>query len=85
MKNKLPDLRDHLFATIEHLLDDEKPMETDRARAVAEVAHQLIESAKVEVQFLRVTGAGADESTGFIPTDAERPRLPRTVKRVGSW
>ena len=39
-------------------------MEIDRARAIADVAKVLIDSAKVEVDFLRITeGVG----TGFIP------------------
>lgn len=75
MRNKLPDLRDHLFVTIEQLLDEEHPMDVDRARAVADVAQQLIESAKVEVAFMRATGAGADESSGFI-TAPSAPGTP---------
>lgn len=65
MKNKIEDLRNHLFATLEALQDKEKPMEIDRAKAVADVAKVLVDSAKVEVDYLRVTGAIA--GTGFIP------------------
>jgi len=39
-------------------------MDIDRAKAVSEVASQIIQSAKVEVDYLRVTGAA--EGTGFI-------------------
>lgn len=38
MKNKIDDLRNHLFAALEGLADPEKPMELDRARALADVA-----------------------------------------------
>lgn len=38
MKNKIDDLRNHLFETLEALKDDEKPMPLDRALAIAEVA-----------------------------------------------
>jgi hypothetical protein len=65
MKNKIDDLRNHLFETLEALKDPDKPMELDRARAVADVAKVLVESAKVEVDFLKVTGAA--KATGFIP------------------
>jgi hypothetical protein len=65
MRNKIDDLRNHLFETLEALKDDEKPMDLDRARAVAEVAKVIVESAKVEVAFLKVTGAV--RATGFIP------------------
>ena len=66
MKNKIEDLRNHLFATIEGLLDDEKPLDISRAKAVADVAQVIINSAKVEVDFInKVGGTG----TGFIPED----------------
>jgi hypothetical protein len=78
-KNKIDDLRNHLFETLEALTDDEKPMDLDRARAVAEVAKVIVESAKVEVSFLKVTGAL--RSSDFLPTDAgdEKPRALRAV------
>lgn len=75
MKNRVEDLRNHLFETIERLKDEEKPMEIDRARAVSEVARVIVESAKVEVDHLRALEAlgvrveiNADGSvgTGFI-------------------
>lgn len=64
MNNKIDDLRNHLFATLEALADEEKPMELDRARAIADVARVIVDSAKAEVQFLQVTGR--TEGTGFI-------------------
>lgn len=80
MKNKLPDLRNHLFATIEGLLDETNPLDIDRARAVADVAGKVIDSAKVEVDFMRVIGAV--RGSGFIP-EPESPALPGTSRRVG--
>jgi hypothetical protein len=56
MKNGIDDLRNHLFATLEALQDEEKPMDLDRAKAVAEVAQTLINVAKVEVEFAKTTG-----------------------------
>ena len=67
MKNKIDDLRNHLFETLEALKDKEDPMDLDRARAVADVARAVIESAKVEVDFLKVTGGV--KSTNFLPTE----------------
>lgn len=67
MRNKIEDLRNHLFATIEGLLDEEKPMEIDRAKAVADVASVIVQSAKVEVDFIR--SIGATKGTGFIPEE----------------
>jgi hypothetical protein len=73
MKNKIGDLRNHLFETLEALKDEEKPMELDRARAIADVAKVLVESAKVEVDFLKVSGAAS--STDFLPI-GEDPAAP---------
>ncbi len=59
MKNKMDDLRDHLFESLERLRDaesDELEEETKRARAINDTASKLIESAKAEVQYLEVTG-----------------------------
>jgi hypothetical protein len=76
MKNKIEDLRNHLFAAIEGLMDDENPMDIARAKAVSDLAQTVINSAKVEVDFLKVTG-GVDGS-GFIPYE---PRQPLADKR----
>lgn len=79
-RNKISDLRDHLFETLEALKDEEKPMEIARAKAIAEVAGVVIESAKVEVDFLRVTGGL--KSTGFLPEDAEADPPKRALRAV---
>jgi hypothetical protein len=74
-KTKINDLRDHLFATLEALQDEDKPMDLDRARTIAEVSKVIVDSAKVEVDFLKVTGAV--RSTGFLPDGEEAP-VPTT-------
>lgn len=79
MKNKIADLRNHLFATLEALQDEEKPMDLDRARAIAEVGSVIVESAKAEVMFLRATDNV--QGSGFFPEDmqtitgAQQPRI----------
>lgn len=71
MQNKIEDLRNHLFATLEALRDEDKPMDIQRAKAVAEVAGKIIESAKVEVDFLNAVGSRV--GTGFIPENRQLP------------
>lgn len=79
MKNKIEDLRNHLFATLEALQDNDNPMDINRAKAISEVAQTIINSAKVEVQYLDTIG-GAN-GTGFIP---EQPReLQKPAHLVG--
>jgi len=75
MKNTMTDLRNHLFETLESLKDAEKPMELDRALAVAKVTDRIIETAKVEVEFVKVTGAVGEGAFAAVP-DA-RPQLER--------
>ena len=55
-KNSIADLRDHLFETIEALKDKEAPMELDRAKAICQAAQTIINSAKVEVDYLETVG-----------------------------
>jgi len=71
MKNKIEDLRDHLFATLEELRDKEKPMEISRAKAIADVAQTIINSATVEVKHMQLTGA---KGSGFIPEALPDPK-----------
>lgn len=83
MKNKIEDLRNHLFATLEDLRDKENPMDLDRAKAVATVASVIVESARVEVELARVTGARV--GSAFMPLSAPEPAAgtpsqPRLVK-----
>ena len=56
-------LREHLLATLADLRNRETPMEPDRARAVAQVASVLVDSAKVEVEYLKATG---QDRAGFL-------------------
>ncbi|SCW88955.1 hypothetical protein [Pseudomonas sp. NFACC05-1] len=80
MKNKMTDLRDHLFATLEALQDPEKPMEIERAKAIADVAKVLVDSAKVEVAFI-VAMDGDVETTGFIESAKALPSPPVTTRQ----
>lgn len=57
MKNKSEDLRNHLFATIEALQDEDKPMDIDRAKAIALVADKVIDLAKTEIKFMETSGS----------------------------
>jgi hypothetical protein len=68
-KDKIQDLRHHLFETIEMLKDGD--MEIEKARAISEVAQVIINSAKVEVQFLKEMGS--NRHTGFI--QLENPEI----------
>lgn len=76
--NTINDVRKALFATLEGLQNSEKPMDIDRAKAVVDVAQAIINSAKVEVDFLRVSGG---KGSGFIPN---LPALPAQSSTPGT-
>mgnify|MGYP006981214021 CR=1 FL=1 len=78
-RNKIEDLRDHLFETIEALKDKSDPMDLDRARTISTVANSIIESAKVEVQAMKELGGHL--ATDFIPANTRAPALPHDKGR----
>lgn len=63
MNNKLSDLNNHLFAQIERLGDEELKgedlkTEINRAKAVAGIATQIVQSAKITVDAMKLIGRG---------------------------
>lgn len=68
-RNKIDDLRNHLFAQLERLEDEEitdadLEKEVRRAKSMTSVANTIIESAKIEFDYLKLTGG---EGSTFIP------------------
>ena len=81
-KNKLVDLRDHLFETLEALRDETNPMDLERAKTIAGVAQVLINSAKLEVDLVKAVGGGRPGSGTFFPLPEEESReLPVIAPR----
>jgi hypothetical protein len=78
-ENNLETLRSLLFETLRDVKDGK--MDLDRARGVNEIAKTLVDTAKVEVDFVRATD-GTESS--FIVGDSPAPQLPgrTTVHRI---
>jgi hypothetical protein len=74
-KNKIPDLGNHLFETLERLRDEDNPMEVSRALAISAVAGTIIESAKAEIKFMEVTGEQVDTDFFSELPAGRQPRL----------
>jgi len=60
-RNKLSDLRDHMFAALERLDDEEMTTEQikneiEKAKSIAMVGSVIINSAKIEIDYLKATG-----------------------------
>jgi hypothetical protein len=79
MSKNLSDLRAALFDTLEKVKSGQ--LELDKARTINEIGKTLIDSAKVEVNYLEVIG-GAGESTFIAPEDQEPEDLPAGITGI---
>lgn len=82
MSHDISELRRHLFATLAGVKDGS--IDLDKARAVNELGKTLVDTAKVEVDYLRATGGG---ESAFLDTAIGSDNLPegitgRTVHRL---
>ncbi|WP_447896009.1 hypothetical protein [Vreelandella sp. GE22] len=82
MKNKIDDLRNHLFAQLERLGDeslkgDALKEELQRAKAVGEISGQVIDTARAENERLKILKRAP--GTDFLPAgeQLEDEGLPR--------
>lgn len=65
MAKKIEDLRDTLFETIEMVKSGK--MDHDKAKSITELAQVIVNSAKVEVDFLK--NVSQHGNTGFIASN----------------
>ena len=70
-RNKINDLRDHLFETLERLKEGDIDIAT--AKAMADVGQVIINSAKIEIDFIKATGSTKD--SGFIKLQENNENL----------
>lgn len=71
-------LRRELFAALKGVQDKDAPMDLAKARAVCEISGQIIASARVDIEFARVTGRKTNG--GFFPAEAQTSAaLPASV------
>ena len=71
MSKSIGDLRETLFATLDAVKNG--TLDLDKARQINEVAKTIVETAKVEVDYLRVAGGG---ESSFIDTAVGADNLP---------
>lgn len=72
-KNKMNDLRNHLFETLENLKDPDKPLDIARAKAVCAVAQTIINSVTVEVKAMNAMGR--ETPLKFFEGEQEKSQL----------
>ena len=63
-------MRRHLLDTLADLRNRESPMDIGRAKAVAEVATVLVNSAKVEVEYIKATQQKSGRFFEALPAPA---------------
>lgn len=74
--NDITELRQILFDALRGLNDKENPLDLDRARATTDIAQTIINSARAEIEFIKVAGG---KGSGFIPlAPAQPPGAGRT-------
>lgn len=68
-------VRQSLLDTLADLRNRENPMDIERAKAVAQVAGVLVDTAKVENDYLKITG---QDRSNFLemPPDGGQPQIP---------
>lgn len=81
MAPHIDQLRQHLMDTLADLRNRDKPMEPDRARAVAQVASVLVDTAKVEIEYLKATSQDRSKFLE-IPADAHVAGLGNTPQTM---
>lgn len=67
----ISELREHLFDAIEKLKSG--TIDVKQANAVAQLGDVIVQSAKVEVDYIKLVG---ETHSGFIDGDVARPALP---------
>lgn len=67
-------VRQSLLDTLADLRNRTNPMDIERAKAVAQVASVLVDTAKVENEYLKITGADRSDFLEQAP-DTDTPRI----------
>lgn len=78
MARDIQTLREHLFDALDSLKAG--TMDVEKAKAVSEIAQTIVNTAKVEVDFM--LARGSDRGTGFVPEAIEAPPAPGVPRLV---
>lgn len=80
MKNKISDLRDHMFAQLERLGEEnlkkeDLEKEIRRAKAISDIGKVIVESAKTELLHSKLTRKNERQAERFLEIEDE-PKVP---------
>ena len=79
MKNKMQDLRDHLFETMEMV--KEGKMDVAQARAMSDLGRTIVGTAKIELEYMEKLDARFD--SGFLQKEEPMPLGSSNVRQIG--
>lgn len=76
-RNKMEDLRDHLFAALERLNDEDlnqEQLEAElrKAKAISHLSGAIVETAKVEIEFIKAIEADGTNSELFKSVNPQK-------------
>lgn len=77
MNNNINDLRTHLFDALRGLKN--KSMDIATAKAVSDISQVIVNTAKVEVEYMRASGA---KTSGFLSGDETTSGLPSGITGI---
>lgn len=83
-KNDVNELRETLFDTLRDLKNNKDPADIERAEAISKVAQTIINTAKIEIDHARITGA--NNTSTFITEQKQVPKIPTAngyIHRIG--
>lgn len=83
MSNNIEALRGHLFDALKGLKDGS--MEIEKAKAMSDIAQTIINSAKVEVEYAKATGATGSSFLEMSPVDAPDGALPKGITGIRQY
>ncbi len=91
MKNKVSDLRNHMFAALDRLNDVEKltkeevQMEIDKSNAIGSIGKVIIETAKTELAYARFLNGEVPKNFLELPEeDNKNPILTRPAAQYSN-
>lgn len=84
MKNKMTDLKNHLFTALERLNDDsltdeQIKQEIARAQAVSEIGKVIVDGAKTSLLFAKITGKINELDADDFETEPKKIERPAPV------
>ena len=83
IKNDINDVRSILFNTLHALGDKENPIDLDRARTIGDIAKVLVDTARVEVDFIKATGQDTSQFLqAALPGETRTTATGNTVQKL---